>query len=185
MIYPSVDLRTAGLLVGVALLVLHAAGILHSETIQRWLQSFPRSRNAGMLLLTIAAVWSFVLIATMDLGEFTSFRKMLLIVIPAAYFLTLKFVPEFLAVRALGMILLLLAEPVLEAAFLRPETSRLLLVVLAYAWALLGMFYVGMPYVMRDQISWLLKPGNRWRTSCLAGLGYGAAVLIFALTQYR
>ena len=35
---------------------------------------------------------------------------------------------------ALGMIALLAAEPILEAAFLRPETSRLLVVVLAYVW---------------------------------------------------
>ncbi len=83
------------------------------------------------------------------------------------------------------MFLLLVAEPVLEAAFLRPETSRLLLVVLAYAWATLGMFYVGMPYLLRDQISWLQKTDARWRAACLAGLAYGVAVLICSATLYR
>ena len=100
------------------------------------------------------------------------------------FFLTLVFVEEFLAVRALGMLLLLVAEPVLEAAFQRPETSRLLLSVLAYAWATLGIFWVGKPYLLRDQIDWISKTETRWRLAALAGVIYGAAVLGAALTQY-
>ena len=60
--------------------------------------------------------------------------RCLLVVILVATFLTFRYVDEFLAVRALGILLLLLAEPLIEAAFLRPEAGRLLLVALAYAW---------------------------------------------------
>ena len=73
--------------------------------------------------------------------------------------------------------LVLAAEPMLEAAFLRPETSRLLVVTLAYVWAVLGMFYVGTPYVLRDQIAWLSKSPQRWTGAAIAGLAYGIAVL--------
>ena len=78
-----------------------------------------------------------------------------------------------------------MAEPILEAAFLQPPESRLLLVVVAYAWVVLGMFWVGMPYLMRDWISWLLRSEARWKILCVAGLAYGVAVLICSLTQYR
>lgn len=150
-----------------------------------WLKSFPRSANAGFILLTIVSVWAFLLIALIDLGEFTPLRPMLLIVIAAGYFLTLKYVEEFLAVRALGIFLLLVAEPLLEAAFLRPETSRLLVVILAYVGILVGLFWVGMPYLMRDQIAWLSQNSSRWRSGWGIGLIYGAAMFISALILYR
>lgn len=185
MIYTSLNLQTVGFIVGIALVAAHGIALLHAEGVRTWLRSMPRSRTIGTTLLTVNAAWAFALIATMDLGEFSNYRTALMVLIPVAYFLSLKFVDEFLAVRAFGMLLLLAAEPVLESAFLRPETSRLLLVVLAYAWAVLGMFYVGMPYLMRDQIGWWLKSDGRWRAGCFAGLAYGAAVLICSATQYR
>jgi hypothetical protein len=134
--------------------------------------------------MSVAAIWTFALVALMDLGEFTSYRNIFLVVIPVAAVLAIRYVEEFLAVRATGMLVLLAAEPVLESAFLRPESSRLLLVVLAYIWVLLGLFWVGMPYLMRDQIQWLTASRTRWNGAICLGLAYGVAVLICALAFY-
>jgi len=120
----------------------------------------------------------------MDLGEFSQYRTWLQIGVPIAFVLTLTFVDEFLAVRALGMLALLAAEPILSAAFLRPEVTRLLLVLLAYIWLTLGLFWVGMPYVLRDQIHWLTKNGPRFRALTLAGLVYAVVVLICAVAVF-
>jgi hypothetical protein len=184
MIY-TFDLRFVGFVVGIALIVVHLVAIVNGETVRGWLRAFPRSKPAGIALLTVIAVWAFWLVATMDLGEFTRYRQGLEILVPVAWFLSWKFVDEFLAVRALGMLALLIAEPLLEAAFLRPEQSRLLLVVLAYVWVVFGMFWIGMPYLLRDQIAWLLKSDARWRACGFAGLFYGAAVLVCALAFYQ
>jgi len=183
MIY-SLDLYTMGLLVGALLILLHAVALIHGEGVRRFLRRFPRSRELGAVLLTVDAVWAFSLVARIDLGEFSTYRPIFLTIIVAGFFLTLVFVEEFLAVRALGMLLLLAAEPLLDAAFLRPEVSRLLLSVLAYAWATLGIFWVGKPYLLRDQIEWISKTETRWRLAALAGVIYGVAVLGAALTQY-
>lgn len=184
MIYTFLSLRTAELAAGALLVALHGLAILHGEGARAWLKSLPRSRAAGAVLLLVAAGWAFALVANMDLGEFSNYRTALMFLVPTAAALTWKFVDEFLAVRALGMLLLLAAEPVLEAAFLRPEKSRLLLVVLAYAWAVLGMFYVGSPYLLRDQIGWLQKSALRWNVAMGSGLLYGFAVLGCAFAQH-
>ena len=184
MIY-SLDLYTMGLLVGALLILVHAVALIHGEGVRRFLRRFPRSRELGAVLLTVDAVWAFALVAQIDLGEFTIYRPVFLFVIVVGFFLTLVFVEEFLAVRALGMLLLLAAEPLLEAAFLRPETSRLLLSVLAYVWTTLGIFWVGKPYLLRDQIEWISKSETPWRLAALGGLAYGVAVLGTALTQWR
>jgi hypothetical protein len=92
----------------------------------------------------------------------------MLIGIVLGAFLSWKYVEEFLAVRAVGMLALLAAEPLLEAAFMRHETSRLLLVLLAYVWIINGLFWVGMPWVMRDQIAWVTAKMRRYRAAALA-----------------
>lgn len=183
MIYP-LSLQTAGWIVGGLLVVAHLIALLDPTTVRRFLRSFPRSKEAGIVLTIVAAVWAFLLVWNIDLGEFTQWRTAILVFIVAAAFLSIQYVDEFLAVRASGMIALLAAEPVLEAAFLRPEISRLLLTVLAYAYATAGLFWVGMPYIMRDQINWITKTDGRWRLAALGGIVYGGAILFCAATQY-
>jgi len=183
MIY-TLDLKLVGLVIGLALLISHVLALVHGNTIQGMVKAFPRSKTMGMVLISITALWAFWLVSTMDLGEFSDYRTPLMILVPAAYALTVMFVDEFLSVRALGMLMLLLAEPILEAAFLQPQTSRLLLVILAYVWIVLGMFWVGMPYLMRDQIAWVLKSKGRWPALCASGAVYGAAVVVCALLFY-
>ena len=134
-------------------------------------------------MLFADAFWALAIVATMDMGEFTYLRNTLLVVILAATFLTFKFVEEFLAVRALGIFLLLIAEPMVEAAFLRPEAGRLLLVALAYALAVMGMIWVMVPYVLRDQINWARKSKALWNLAAAAGVVYGGLLAAFALVS--
>ncbi|MCX7713304.1 MAG: hypothetical protein N2035_06535 [Chthoniobacterales bacterium] len=92
--------------------------------------------------------------------------------------LTFIFVREFLAVRAFGILLLLAAEVLLCAAFLRPEFCRLFLVILAYGWIIAGMFFVGMPWILRDLIEFIVNNKFRFRSAAIAGISYGL-ILIF------
>jgi len=118
------------------------------------------------------------------MGEFSAFRRPLLIALPIGYGLALRFVDEFLAVRALGILCLLAAEPLLDAAFLRYERSRLLVTVFAYLLIIAGLFWVAIPYVLRDQINWSARTVFRWRCLHAAALIYGCVILTFAFTQY-
>lgn len=184
MIYP-LSLQTALVLAGVVLLVTHGIALLQRDRVQAALRAFPRSRGWGAALLLLAAVWSWWLIRVIDLGEFSNWRTRILIFIPIAAFLTWRYVDEFLAVRALGMVSLLAAEPLLEAAWMRPQMGKLLLVTLVYAWICFALFWIGMPYTLRDQIAWLQRTPRRWTTACLAGIACGAALLTLRLTLHR
>jgi hypothetical protein len=180
----DLSLHTVGLVVGLILLAIHLIALIRPDQAKGWLVKLPRSKSLGIAFLAVDSVWGFWLVSNMDLGEFSQYRTWLQIGVPVAFVLTMIFVDEFLAVRALGMMALLAAEPVLSAAFLRPEIARLLLVVLAYAWLTLGLFWVGMPYVLRDQIQWITKTGSRFRAATLTGLVYGLAILLCALAVY-
>lgn len=183
MIY-HLSLQTAGYLAGLFLVLLSLPSLLKPGVLMPLAGKLPRASVVGVALLTIALIWSFWLLATMEMGEFSGFRRPLMIALPIAYFLVLRFVNEFLAVRALGILLLLAAEPLLEAAFLRYENSRLLVTVFAYILIVLGLIWVTMPYTLRDQISWATRSVNRWISLNAVALLYGAALLVLAATRY-
>ena len=100
------------------------------------------------------------------------------------FFLTVHFVDEFLAVRALGILALLAASPLLDAAFLQPPMSRLLVVLVAYGWIVAGMFWVAQPHLLRDQIAWVGRNAARWTLAAGAGVVYGLLLLFCALAWY-
>ena len=181
MIY-SLSLHTAGLIAGALLALLSLLAIFLPA--HDFLPRFPRSWMAGAALLTLDLVWCIWLLATMEMGEFSNFRRPLLIILPVGFLLVLRFVDEFLAVRALGILCLLAAEPLLDAAFLRPETSRLLVTVLAYLMIVAGLIWVTMPYLLRDQIDWSTKSPARWRFLSGVGFVFGAAILVCAFIAY-
>lgn len=183
MIY-DLSLRTAGLIAGGFLLLVSLPGLVQPGPVRAWLARLPRSRVMGAVLLTLAFIWSFWLLFTMEMGEFSGFRRPLMIALPIGYVLVLRFVNEFLAVRALGMLFLLGAEPLLEAAFLRHEPSRLLVTVFAYVLIVKGLFWVTMPYLLRDHIDWSTRSTGRWLFVHALALLYGGAILAFAFTQY-
>jgi len=178
MIYPSwLTLKPAMIFVGLVLLAAHAFAWFKGRGLQAWLREFPRNREAGVVLTIVAGAWFFFLVKHMDLGDFDTWRPVVLVGTPIAAALAIAFIPDFLAVRALGTCALLAAEPLLESAFLRDEVLRLPLVVLVYVWLLFGMFWVGMPYTLRDQIDWVTASEKRWRAATFAGLAYGALIL--------
>jgi hypothetical protein len=183
MIY-HLSLQAAGFIVGAFLVSFGLAGWLRPKLTQDLVKRLPRSRTAGIVLLTADLAWCFWLLATMEMGEFTSFRKPLLIALPIGYVLVLRFVDEFLAVRALGILCLLAAEPLLDAAFFRYEASRLLVTAFSYLLIIAGLFWVTMPYLLRDQINWSTRSHWRWRFMHGLVLVYGVVILALALTIY-
>jgi hypothetical protein len=178
------SLQAAGGIAGLILCLLGAIGLTLHGPMQKGAVKFPRSRVPGIVLLAIDLVWSFWLVSTMEMGEFSAFRRPLLIGMPIAFLLTVRFVDEFLAVRALGILFLLAAEPLLDAAFFRYEASRLVLTVFAYVLIVFGLIWVTMPYTLRDQINWLGKRAGRWRGLHALSFIYGGALIVLALFYY-
>src|SRR5437899_9730249 len=175
MIY-HLSLQTAGIIAGAFLILMSLPGLFKPD-LANVAQRFPRSHIAGVVLLTISLLWTFWLLATIQMGEFAGFRRPLLIALPIGYVLVLRFVEEFLAVRALGILCLLAAEPLLDAAFLRYETSRLLVTVFAYLLVVAGLLWVTIPFLLLDQINWSGRSSLRWRFLLAIAFVFGAVIV--------
>ncbi|HBJ83980.1 MAG TPA: hypothetical protein DDZ88_08950 [Verrucomicrobiales bacterium] len=180
----GIPLKGTGIVVALALILSHVWALKNTAPTQAFLKSFPRAFHWGVILLTIDVIWSVFALSNMDMGEFFNMRRTFIMITIGGYVAVLIYVKEFLAVRALGALMLLVAGPVLTAAFLQPQTSRLLLPILAYVWIIVGMYFIGMPFLMRDWINWLLAKPQRWNLAVYSGIGYGVMLLVAALLFY-
>jgi hypothetical protein len=193
--YERIPLFTAGLVLALWLIASHALMLAQAARVKGWLKSFQRNPLCGQILLGIGLAWFWLLVAepgpgvlralAMDLGEFNGAKPVLRILVPAALFGVAFSVRDFLAVRALGLIGLMAAAPLLDAAFLKDPASRLLIPIYAYAMLTASMFLVGMPYLFRDAIDWLIAVPRRWTAAAMGGLLYGVATLACALLYWR
>lgn len=193
--YETLSLFTVGLILGVWLIASHALMLARPALVQGYLKKFPRDQMAGQVLLGIGLAWFWLLIApegwgmlsalAMELGEFNGAKPMLRILVPVTLVLVATSVRDFLAVRALGVVGLMVAAPLLESAFLKDPSSRLLVPIYAYALLTASLFWVGMPYLFRDAVTWATADQKRWKVLSLAGLGYGVATVICAFAFWR
>ncbi len=193
--YQHLSLFTVGLLLAVWLIGSHALMLAKPAMVQAYLKKFPRDQLAGQILLGIGLAWFWLLVAptglgllsslAMDFGEFNGAKPLLRILVPVSLVLVAISIKDFLAVRALGVVGLMLAAPLLGAAFLKDPASRLLVPLYAYVLLTVSMFWVGMPYLFRDAVTWATADSKRWTLLSLLGFGYGVAVLICAFAYWR
>jgi hypothetical protein len=180
----GIPLKGTGIVVALALILAHGWALKNKASTQAFLKAFPRTYKWGAVLLTIDFLWAEFALSNMDMGEFYNMRNTFMIIVAGGYLGVLLYVKEFLAVRALGSFMLLLAAPVLTAAFLQPPVSRLLLPILAYAWIIIGMFFIGMPFLMRDWVTALITKPQRWNLAVYGGIAYGIVLLAAAILFY-
>lgn len=174
--YP-LTLEVAVFLVGALLLLSHLFAVFRPVAAQSFIDRFPRSLGWGALLFTIAVAWFLVAVVYGDLGEMTEWRPKIVVGSVVAYAIMMRWQPEFLSIRAIGMLALLAANPLLQSAFLRPEVSRLALVGLVYVWITLGLFAIGMPYRFRSLASVMIRDGRLWRLAGWSGVAYGTLLI--------
>jgi hypothetical protein len=180
----GIPLKGTGIVVALALILSHAWVLKNTAKTQAFLKAFPRNYFWGVILLTIDFLWAEFALVNMDMGEFFTMRDKFMMIVAGGYVAVLIYVKEFLAVRALGSLMLLVAGPVLTAAFLQPQTSRLLIPILAYAWIIIGMFFIGMPFLMRDWVNTLIAKPQRWNLAIYGGIAYGIVLLATAILFY-
>jgi hypothetical protein len=93
------------------------------------------------------------------------------------------FTPDFLAVRGLCVLMLLMAEPLLYAAYMEfSHPQRLLMVTAVYAGILAAIYLAGAPYRLRDLFEWLFQKPGRARLAGAILLAYGLATSASAFT---
>jgi hypothetical protein len=178
MIY-SFTLSQVAVALGLAYILTHGWALARPADCQRWLRALPRHYPAGVALMLAAGGWFGWLVLNADLMDFAPYRGWFLTFTAALTVGMIIFVREFLAVRALGALLLLFANVLLDAAFLENTPAKFVITVSAYAYIVAGIAFVASPYLLRDWLAWIFRVDRRARLAAAGGVGFG--VLLLAL----
>ena len=179
------SLFLATLLPGLFLALLGFLLSLNLPLVVATLKGLPRSSVASLVLFGGGVLWFLVLVATMGEADriFGSSNAPWVIGFAALGVLSMKYVPDFLAVRGLSMLVLLAAWPLLHAAFMEYEVpQRLFMVTFVFVAIVAALYLAAVPYRLRDFFQWLFARPARARAMGRGLLGYGIVLIVVALT---
>ncbi|MEM1057751.1 MAG: hypothetical protein AAGK14_00765 [Verrucomicrobiota bacterium] len=183
MIY-DVSLPLVAIVLGVLYLAGHLPGLLQPRRFYDFLRPLPRNQLLGSLLVALAASWFCGLTATQDLGELSPFRWQLTGTWAIGAALLIIFVPNYLTVRGLAMLMLLAVYIMLDACFLVDSPWRLVVTVLAYVWAVVAIVLVASPYLLRDLLDFCCHDRQRCRLFSAAGSVFGLLLISLGVFVY-
>jgi hypothetical protein len=149
------------------------------------LRALPRSPVGSLVLFGGGMLWFLVRVASMGDADriLGSSNTPWVIGFAAIGVLSIRYVPDFLAVRGLSVLVLLVATPLLDAAFMEyGHPQRLVMVALVFAAIVAALYLAALPYRLRDFFQWLFAAPGRTRALGAGLLGYGLLLNVVAFT---
>ena len=98
---------------------------------------------------------------------------------------TCIYVRDFLAVRGLAIVFLLLAKLMVDTARWADTEWRLVIVTWAYVLVVAGMWFTISPWRLRDLLNWATATDTRVRVGSGIRLAFGLFVAVLGLTVFR
>ncbi|MFH0954105.1 MAG: hypothetical protein V1873_07230 [Verrucomicrobiota bacterium] len=180
----SLTLSQIACALGTFIVIVNVPAVVAPAVFRRVAQAFPRNRPAAWLLTAFDLGWVSWVILHAALGRFEFLKPAVYAAAPLSLLAIVFYMDELLAPRALGGLLLLIANPVLNAARWHPSEWRLVMTVVAYAWVVAGIVLILSPYRFRQVAAFMTKTDARCRALGLVRLCVGACFLFLGLKVY-
>jgi uncharacterized protein YacL len=132
-------------------------------------------------------VWFVWNVNVEPIADFSVFKPYMIAGFMAVGILTCIFVQDFLAVRGLAVMLLLLAKLMVDTGRPHLGTTPWVLVIQIWAYLLVaaGIWFTVTPWKLRDILNWATATEDRIRIGSAIRLAFAALVLILGLTAFR
>lgn len=182
---PEFKLWNLSILLGLIFGLPHIYGLLKPNQYGAALRKFPRNIPAGYLLMILATLWFLGYVRQESISDFASFKPVLFLLFGAVGIGACLFVKDFLAVRGLAVVFLLLGKLMVDTARWVDTEWRLVIVTWAYLLVIAGMWFTVSPWRLRDIVNW--STANEQRIRLLSGirLGFGLLLIVLGLTVFR
>ncbi len=177
------SLLLATLLPGLLLVLLGAALLANNSGIMAMFKSVPRSNAAAGIFFGGGALWFLYVIWHLSPADFGDFRGPLAIAFGTIAALAFWYVPDFLSVRGLAVLMLLSASPLLQAGYMDFNHPQVYFQkVLVYVGICLAIWLGAQPWRLRDFNEWLFRSAGRARALGGGVLAYGLLLTVLAFT---
>ena len=175
------------ILLGVGVGLPQVYGLLKPAGLAAAARKFPRNLPVGVVLMLLATVWFAWNVNVEPIADFSAFKPYMLGAFIAVGVLSCIFVQDFLAVRGLAVLMLLLAKTMLDTG--RPHLGESpwvkVIQIWAYVFVVMGIWFTITPWRLRDLLNWATATQTRVRVGSAIRLAFAVFVLILGLTAFR
>ena len=151
------------------------------------IRKFPRHVPTGVFLMLLGTVWFLWLVNQEPIADFAAFKPHMMAVFAGIGVATCIFVQDFLAVRGLAVVLLLLAKLMVDTG--RPHLGQTPWVLLIQTWAYVlvvaGIWFTVSPWRLRDLLNWATATEKRVKIGSSIRLAFALLVVVLGLTAFR
>jgi hypothetical protein len=180
----SIELSTLAIALGIGFGLPQVYGLIKPTAYREAVRKFPRSRSWGYALVLLGTAWFLWNLKQESIADFAAYKPLMLAGFAALGVMTCVFVPDFLAVRGLAIVLMLLGKLMVDTARWADTSWRLVIVVWAYLFVIAGIWFTISPWRLRDIIYWKTESDQRIRIGCTARLAFGLFVAVLGLAVF-
>jgi hypothetical protein len=183
----TLKLSTLAIALGAAYALPQVYALCSPKGYADWLRRFPRNIPLGVLLVLAGTAWFLYNLHLESIADFAAFKPHMMVAFAGIGLGTCIFVHDFLAVRGLAVLLLLLAKLMVDTG--RPHLADSAWVLVNQAWAYVfvvaGIWFTISPWRLRDWIAWNTANENRLRTLSMARLIFAVFVVVLGAVVFR
>ncbi|HVU09312.1 MAG TPA: hypothetical protein VHG89_12290 [Verrucomicrobiae bacterium] len=189
-------LSLLSILLGVGMSVPQVYGLASPQKFAASVRKFPRNLPVGIVLTLLATAWFLWNVNGETLADYSAYKPEMMIAFAAIGILTCVYVQDFLAVRGLAVLFLLLAKLMVDAG--RPhlptalfqaqagESSWVLVIqVWAYVLVIAGIWFTVAPWRLRDFLNWATATESRVKIGSAIRLAFALFIVLLGLTAFR
>jgi hypothetical protein len=172
----AIKLSTLSIGLGLCMAAINLWGLLKPSEFKDAVRKLPRSLPAGYLFMLAATAWFMWNVSRESLSDFTSLKPFLFLLFLGVGVGSCFFVQDFLAVRGLAVLMLLLGKLMADTERWADSDWRLVIAVWAYALVVAGMWYTVSPWRLRDALYWVTASEKRIRLGSAVHFAFGLFV---------
>jgi len=162
-------------------------GVTQPAKLAAAVKKFPRNLPLGIVLMLLGTAWFVWNVNNEPVADFSAFKPYMMAGFAAVGVLSCIYVQDFLAVRGLAIVLLLLGKLMVDTG--RPHLGESPFVLVIQIWAYLmvvaGISFTIWPWKLRDLLDWATANDSRTRLLSGVRLAFAAFVLVLGLTAFR
>jgi hypothetical protein len=182
----TLNLSTLAVLLGLGMGLPQIYGIVKPAAFAAAVRKFPRSLPWGFALMALGTGWFVWNLSQESISDFAAMKTPLLGAFAAIGLGTCIFVQDFLAVRGLAIVLLLLARLMVDTGRPALPVTHWVLVFQAWAYVLVvaGIWFTVSPWRLRDLLNWGTANERRIKVGCGLRLAFGLFVAALGVTKF-
>jgi hypothetical protein len=162
-------------------------GLARPKEFAASVKKFPRNLAAGVVLMLLGTGWFIWNVNNEPIADFSSFKPYMIGIFIAVGMLSCVFIQDFLAVRGLAVVLLLLGKLMVDTGRPHLGESGFVLVIQTWAYVLIlaGIWFTITPWKLRDLLNYSVGNETRVRMFSVVRLAFATFIVILGFTAFR